>query len=289
MRRAWRSSEFGSSFMVDGNTTLIAHIGYPTGIFKSPMIYNPYFCSIGLNAAVIPMGIKREDYESSFRPIFRMTNVMGGLITMPHKISTVPLLDEVSPAVMIAGSCNAVLKREDGALVGDVFDGEGFVRGVLRKGKSFRGKSALIVGCGGVGSAIAAALAAAGAVRMGLFDLDLVAMEGLARRLQCAYSALDIQLGSNNPEGYDFALNATPMGLNADDPMPMDVARLSPETFVGEAVMREEVTAFLAAARMRGCETQIGVDMLYEQIPAYLEFFGFPTTTPENLRALVRA
>ncbi len=70
--------------------------------------------------------------------------------------------------------------------------------------------------------------------------------------------------------------------------MPIDVARLSPSTFVAEVVMKHETTAFLAAARARGCKTQIGVDMLFEQIPAYLEFFGFPSATPDELRAVAR-
>jgi shikimate dehydrogenase len=76
--------------------------------------------------------------------------------------------------------------------------------------------------------------------------------------------------------------------MNVGDPLPIDVARLEARTFVGEVVMKSETTAFLAAAQQRGCRTQIGTDMLYEQIPAYLEFFGFPTTTAENLRAVAQ-
>jgi shikimate dehydrogenase len=74
------------------------------------------------------------------------------------------------------------------------------------------------------------------------------------------------------------------MGMNAGDPMPMDVTRIASTTFVGEVVMKQEMTAFLDAAKARGCPYQIGTDMLFEQIPAYLEFFGFKTTTPEVLR-----
>ena len=58
--------------------------------------------------------------------------------------------------------------------------------------------------------------------------------------------------------------------------------------FVGEVVMKQAITPFLRAAQERGCETQVGTDMLFEQIPAYLEFFGFPTTTPDELRAVAR-
>ena len=70
--------------------------------------------------------------------------------------------------------------------------------------------------------------------------------------------------------------------------MPMDVSRIAPAAFVGEVVMKQQMTAFLQAAQARGCRFQIGTDMLFEQIPAYLEFFGLPTTTPENLRAVAR-
>jgi shikimate dehydrogenase len=78
------------------------------------------------------------------------------------------------------------------------------------------------------------------------------------------------------------------MGMNDGDPMPMDVSRIAPTTFVGEVVMKTEMTAFLAAAQARGCAVQVGSDMLFEQIPAYLEFFGYGTTTPEVLRSVAR-
>ena len=64
--------------------------------------------------------------------------------------------------------------------------------------------------------------------------------------------------------------------------------RIEPRTFVGEVVMKTEMTAFLSAAQARGCPIQLGSDMLFEQIPAYLEFFGFPGTTPDVLRAVAR-
>ena len=76
--------------------------------------------------------------------------------------------------------------------------------------------------------------------------------------------------------------------MKPGDPMPIDVSRLSPSTFVGEVVLKAETTAFLAAAKARGCPTQVGVDMLFEQIPAYLEFFGFPTTTADELREVAQ-
>jgi shikimate dehydrogenase len=274
--------------MIRGTTTLIAHLGYPTESFRAPMIYNPYFEKHGIDAVVMPMGLKAEDYVNVFRGLFRLTNIRGALITMPHKITTVSLLDEATTTVKVAGSCNAVLRRPDGSLLGDMFDGAGFVRGVERKGHRLAGASALVVGSGGVGSAIAASLAAAGTAAIGLFDSDANAAESLASRLREHYPRIDVRTGSRDPAGYDVVVNATPLGMNEGDPLPIDMSRLAPKTFVGEVVMKQEITPFLRAATEKGCPVQVGTDMLFEQIPAYLEFFGFPSTTPDELRAVAR-
>lgn len=274
--------------MIDGNTRLIAHLGYPTSVFKAPMIYNPYFERIGLNAAVVPMGIPAADYAAAFPVITGLTNFHGALITMPHKVATLGMLDRLSTRAKIAGACNAVVRNPDGSLAGDMFDGEGFVRGMKRGGRTAKGAAALVIGAGGVGSAIAASLAEAGVARLSLFDIDVGAMNGLAGRIRTHYPAIDMSVGQADPAGHDIVVNATPLGMKAGDPLPMDVDRLTDAMFVGEVVMREAETPFLAAARMRGCQTQIGLDMLFEQIPAYLEFFGFPAATADSLRSMAR-
>jgi shikimate dehydrogenase len=274
--------------MINGNTEIIAHIGFPTHAFKAPMIYNPWFEKAGVNAIVVPMGCQAQDYPDFLRAVFKLANIRGALITMPHKVTTVGLLDEVFPTAAIAGSCNAVRRTADGRLQGDMFDGEGFVRGVLRKGLKLQGARALVVGSGGVGSAIAASLAAAGVAALSLFDVHGPSAQGLAERLRQHYPALEVLTGSNDPVGFDLVVNATPMGMNEGDAMPMDVSRIAASTFVGEVVMKTEMTAFLAAAKARGCAVQVGSDMLFEQIPAYLEFFGLPSTTPDVLRSVAQ-
>lgn len=273
---------------IDGHTELIALIGHPTHTVKSPMIYNPHFESAGVNALVVPMGCRPEHFAALVRSLFALENVRGALITMPHKVATLALLDEASVAVKVAGSCNAVRREADGRLVGDMFDGEGFVRGVRRKGLRLAGAKALVVGCGGVGCAIAASLAGAGVHTLALFDANAASAQALADRLRQHHPALQVLVGSNDPQGFDLVVNATPLGMNAGDPLPLDVDRLSFYTLVGEVVMKAEMTPLLQAAQARGCTVQIGTDMLFEQIPAYLEFFGLPTASAEALRATAR-
>lgn len=272
--------------MIDGNTELIAHIGFPTHAFKAPLIYNPWFAHAKVNAVVVPMACQTPDYAAFLRAVFSLGNVRGALVTMPHKVATVGLVDTVRPNAAIAGACNAVRRDESGRLVGEMFDGEGFVRGIRRKGFVVQGARALVVGCGGVGSAIAASLAAAGVAAIALFDMRSASADSLAQRLRQHYPALQVSTGSNDPDGFDLVVNGTPMGMNEGDALPVDVGRIAPTTFVGEVVMKQEMTAFLQAVKARGCRYQVGADMLFEQIPAYLEFFDLPVATPEVLRSL---
>ncbi|MCU4122200.1 shikimate dehydrogenase family protein [Variovorax sp. N23] len=274
--------------MISGKTTLIAHLGYPTEAFKAPMIYNPWFDRQGIDAVVVPMGVKPDVYASVLASLFQLTNIRGALVTMPHKIATVALMDEVTPTARIAGACNAILLRPDGTLRGDQFDGAGFVRGVERKGRLFKGTRVLVSGTGGVGSAIAASIAAAGAAEIALFDVSDASAQALAGRLREHYPALTVRTGSNDPAGFDVVVNATPLGMKAGDPLPFDIDRIGPDTFVGEVVMKSEYTPLLQAAKAKGCAVQVGTDMLFEMIPAYLEFFGFGTASPDDLRAVAQ-
>jgi shikimate dehydrogenase len=274
--------------MISGRTTLIAHLGYPTESFKAPMIYNPWFEKKGIDAVVVPMGVSPHDYPAFLRLLFRLSNIRGALVTMPHKVTTAALLDEVSPAVKIAGSCNAILRRDDGSLYGDMFDGEGFTRGARRQGFEFASADCLVVGAGGVGAAIAASIAAQRPRALAVFDTRQEAAQALVARLRRHDPDLSVEIRDNDPAGYDLVVNATPLGMHPDDPLPFDPQRLDPRAFVGEVVLSTEMTPLLRAAAARGCRYQLGTEMLFEQIPAYLEFFGYGATTPGELREAER-
>ncbi|HEP0607156.1 TPA: shikimate dehydrogenase family protein [Raoultella ornithinolytica] len=272
--------------IISGNTQLIAHLGYPTGGFKAPMIYNPWFDRQQVDVKVVPTGVKPEALATVVPALFTLTNIIGALVTMPHKIATCGLVHRLSPTATIAGACNAIRREADGTLSGDMFDGDGFVLGIRRKGFQPEGARALVVGCGGVGSAIAASLAAAGVRALTLYDSYADAAHALALRLLQHYPLLDISLMQRDPQGHDLVVNATPLGMKAGDPLPLDPQRLTPGTWVGEVVMTQAFTPLLQAAQARDCPVQRGTDMLFEMIPAYLRFFNLPVATPEQLREL---
>ena len=274
--------------MISGRTQIIAHLGYPTESFTAPMIYNPWFAHRGINAVVVPMGVKAEHYAAFLRPLFSLSNIRGALVTMPHKVTTAGMLDRVSTAVEIAGSCNAILRCPDGSLQGEMFDGVGFTRAAKAQGFTFAGADCLIVGAGGVGSAIAAAIAPERPASIALYDIREGAAEALAARLRRHYPGLDVRLGGNDPAGCGLVVNATPLGMAEGDPLPFDPDRLSPDALVGDVVLGAGVTPLLQAASRHDCRTLVGTDMLFEQIPAYLHFFGFGHATTEELRAVAK-
>lgn len=268
--------------MITGRATLIAHIGYPTDTFASSSLCNPWFDRNGIDAAVIPMSARAEGYPDLFRALFTLTNLRGALVTMPHKVTTMGLVDEVSPAAAIAGATNAVVKREDGSLLADQFDGAGFVRALVHKGFDPEGRRVMIVGTGGVGSAIAASLAAGGVGEISLVNRHAESAEELSKRLRAHYPHVDTRLGSRDSPGFDLLVNATSLGARAGDPLPLDLDGVESTTFVADAVNKPELTPLLVAAQQRGCTIQAGRDMLLEMVPAYLAFFGFDGAAVED-------
>ncbi len=212
--------------VISGNTRLIAHLGYPTASFKAPMIYNPWFVDQQVDVKVVPMGVRPEDYAAFIPPLFTMTNIIGALVTMPHKIATCDLVQRLSPTAAIAGACNAIRREADGSLSGDMFDGEGFVLGLRRKGFNPQGTRAWW-------------LAAAGWDRLSPLpsrrraqrpDPVRYPARGGARprrALHQHYPQLDITLMQPDPAGHELVVNATPLGMKASDPLPLDVDRLA--------------------------------------------------------------
>ena len=250
------------------------------------MIYNPWFEKNDIDAVVVPMGVKPEEYRAFFPLLFKMTNIRGALVTMPHKVVTTELVDELTPIAQVAGAANAVLVRDDGSLLGDQFDGAGFARGVARKGFDAKGKRALVVGNGGVGSPIAASLVADGVAGIGLFDPFIAASEALAGRLAKHYPDVEVTRRVQGSRRIRPGGERDPAGHEGRRPAP-DGRRSHRADHLRRGRGDEADDHPVPAGRHRpGCRIQVGQDMLFEQIPAYLEFFGYGSPTPDELRAV---
>ncbi len=262
------------SLLVQGTTRVFPVVGCPVRQVKAPLLYNEWFRRTGQDCIVVPIEIAPPDFATVLPALLRAGNVGGAMVTIPHKVSTVDLLQDCSDAVRIAGACNAVVRRADGSLFGELFDGVGLVRAAQRHGFVAAGARCLVAGAGGAGAAIAAALAAAGVGVVRLFDTRRAHAQELAEQLGVHYPGTDIHAGPADLAGFDLLVNATPLGMEPDDPLPLDVSQLRPQMLVAEIVMKRDTTPLLEAARATGCRVVQGREMLQEQMPLYLRFFG---------------
>jgi shikimate dehydrogenase len=267
---------------IRGTTLVYPVLGSPIAQVKAPMLYNALFASTGVDAVVVPIEVAPADFPALVKGLLRARNVPGAFVTIPHKPAAVGLLDDCSDAVRIAGACNAIVRRADGTLYGELFDGIGFVRAAERTGFTVADSHCLVVGAGGAGAAIAAALAAAGAARVRLFDTRTDHARELAARLQTHFARVSVESGEARLDGFDLVVNATPLGMELVDPVPVDVGQIAPDMLIGEIVMKREVTPLVAAARERGCRVVLGREMLQEQMPLYLDFFGLPAAQQDG-------
>jgi shikimate dehydrogenase len=216
-----------------------------------------------------------------------MKNLGGFTVTIPHKTAILPLLGRVTKRAQAAGSINLVKRDRDGTLSGDVADGLGFVKGLEAQGHRVKGASVWLVGLGGAGGAIAAALCEAGVGRLLVSELDDGRADAALNRLSRFYPDVPVANVDTPPKGIHYAINATPLGLRPGDPLAFDPMTLDHDTLVAEVIMSPVETALLQRARTQGRRIHHGRHMLDHQVPFYLEWFGIDSKGIDIVR-LVR-
>ena len=275
---------------ISGTTRVFPVIGWPVEQVKAPAIYNAYFAKHNIDAVCVPMRVAPEHYASFVKSMMSAPNVGGICVAIPHKAATIEVGDIATPAALVAGAANAIFRDKDGRIIADLIDGEGFVRAldvtVAANGFDYPSSSVLIVGCGGVGSAVAASLADRGIAHLGLVDIDPAVVSGLAERLRKHYPATLITSGEIDESGYDLLVNGTPLGMNPGDPMPFSLDNAKPSAVIADCGMKTENTELLRVAAERGHRVQKGKEMLFEQAPLYMARFGWPGVTADEFRAL---
>ncbi|MET0310568.1 MAG: shikimate dehydrogenase [Burkholderiaceae bacterium] len=262
---------------ITGTTALYLIIGDPVGQVRAPEVFNLVFERLGIDAALLPAHVAPSGLEAFLRGAFEARNLEGLFLAIPHKPLVMPFLDEASPIALAAGAVNGVRRTADGRLVGGQFDGLGFVSALAHFGIEFRGPAhrTLIIGAGGGASAIAASMASEGATSVCLYDPVPGRAEALSERVMKHFPACATRaVRTNDPAGYDLVVNASPLGLQHGDALPCEVSRMNPGTAVMDILMKNQPTPFVRAARARGLTAHPGFEMLIQQAPHYLEFFG---------------
>ena len=260
---------------ITGNTRLYAIVGDPIEQVRSPEVYCHELARAGIDAVLVPVHIAAGDVRAVLPALLKLRNLDGVLVTAPFKADALAIADAVHPRARRAGAVNALRREADGQWFGDMFDGEGFVRGLAARGHEVQGKSALLLGCGGAGSAIAGALVDAGVKELTVTDPDAERARSLVSTLSESSPDCLIKAGRADAAGKDLIVNASVIGMRDGDGMPADLGPLASHVVVGDVVLRPEdrPTALIAHARQCGCSVATGIDMHSGQVNAILEFF----------------
>ena len=154
-------------------------------------------------------------------------NIAGMIVTVPHKFAAYRHCDSATKRAQLLGSVQILRRDAHSTWHGDHLDGEGFVVGIRAAGARPKGQRALLVGAGGAGSAIALALLESGVEQLAIHDSDVARRDALLAKLQPRFGE-EVTIGSADPTGYSLIVNATPRGIRAGDPLPIDVVKLEP-------------------------------------------------------------
>jgi shikimate dehydrogenase len=259
---------------INGETRLLPILGDPVRQVRAPLVWTGLFRANGVNAACLPFHVAPPDLAGFVAALRGVRNLIGLIVTVPHKPAAAALAGRLTPRAARIGAVNVLRPEDDGGWTGDMLDGEGFVRGLRRAGQRLEGRRVLLLGAGGVGAAIASSLAEAGVAAIHVADLDEARAAALAHRLEGAGAAMGV--AEPRTQGFDMLVNATPLGLRPDDPLPFGTAQMIPGTIVGDVVMGKTTSRLVAAARAAGCFAQAGTVLMDEQLPAMAEFFRLP-------------
>ena len=254
--------------MIGGKTKLLALIGDPVGHSLSPAMHNASFAADGLDFVYVALRVGAEDLPDAVRGAAALG--LGGFnVTMPHKRAMVPLVDELDEGARISGAVNTVV-IEDQKLRGFNTDGPGMIEACGEAGIWLDGRRVLLLGAGGAAASVAAAFCDEGIGELIIVNRNVEHAGTLADKLREADKEAEIEV---HPTGAldgtvraPIIVNATPLGMRDDDPLPLPPEYLEGGVALVDAVYRPGAeTALVRRARERGATVVTGQRMLLYQ------------------------
>lgn len=262
--------------MITGRTKVFPILAHPVDHVRTPQALNAVFMARHYDGVVVPVDVSEgEGLLQALTALRWFGNWGGSIVTIPHKIAAASLCDRLTARAGAAGAVNVIRREPDGSLTGELLDGTGFVTGLRKRGYDPAGRSVFLAGAGGAASAIAFALAAAGARRLTIVNRSRAKSEALASRLRALFPATIFAM-DGAPPGHDLVVNGTSLGMRDSDPLPLDPRHLDASMMVAEVIMNPEETALLRLATARGCATQSGKAMLEGQLAEIFDFLVAP-------------
>ncbi len=250
---------------ISGKTKVVCLLGYPVEHSFSPAMHNAAFEFLNIDCCYVAFSVRPDMLKDAVNGI-RALSLVGANVTVPHKENVIPYLDEISDEALFIGAVNTI-KNNEGRLIGYNTDGRGFMQSLEDEGIILKDKRLLILGAGGAARAIGYYLCKE-ASYIYLHDVDEKKANLLSahlNNLKGNVSAVDKDFVNNKDSllNVDVIINATPLGLKPDDPMPLNMSFVNKNQVICDLIYKE--TPILRHASAMGCKTMNGLGMLLWQ------------------------
>jgi shikimate dehydrogenase len=269
---------------VNGKTRLYGIVGDPIEQVRSPEMVTYDLQRRGLNAVLIPFHVNVADFDEVVPQLLKMPNLDGLIFTIPFKARALKFAQVLGPQAKVIGainvlgrihSVNEVVSKASEAgddWKGEIFDGLGCVEAFRWRGYALQAKRLMLIGLGGAGSAICAAVAAEKPASMRLFDLDATRCEAMKRLVFSVSPSTAVTIGPPISNEMDVLLNASPVGMLGDHRLPIDADSFRSDLIVFDAIVKPEITPLLSLAQSCGCSIVQGREMMRGQISKIVDY-----------------
>jgi shikimate dehydrogenase len=245
---------------ISGRTKITGLFGYPVEHTLSPAMHNAAFKALGLDYCYVPFPVHPDYLEGAVRAI-RALNLSGVNVTVPHKEKVIKFLDEVNEEASFIGAVNTIV-NSGGRLIGYNTDGRGFMQSLFEGGISIEDRDILIIGAGGASRAISYYLSQK-TKTLYLYDIDKEKIEKLVQDFKKIRKNVSSIEDIASIERFHIIINATPLGLKKEDPLPFDTVLLRRGQTVCDLIYKK--TRLLEEVSKKGCATLNGMGMLLWQ------------------------
>ncbi len=270
-----------SNHIISGKTKFIAHIGFPTHSFTAPKILNPCFKLLNKDLIVVPMGCKKKDLNNLIKGLKKLDNFFGALITMPHKEKIVTFLQKKKKIVKLTNTCNILKIDNKKKLIGDMTDIIGFENSIKALDLDIKNKNILLIGAGGIGTTLSHYFLTEGVKKVRIHDVNNEKSVQLCEAIRNKSPKFNFKIWNYNKNNFDYLINASPAGTNNEYPVHQNIIKNS--KVVVDFVLSNKKTKLLELAKKNNSKVISGYEILINQIPSMLKFFGFKSLSKLEL------
>lgn len=243
-----------------------AVIGNPIEHSLSPLMHNTWMTVEERDATYLPLHVLPENLEQAFTGM-KVLGISGFNITIPHKETILPLLDELDPLAKKMGAVNTVVRLENGQYKGYNTDGLGFVKSLEDAvGTQHKNKRLLIIGAGGASRGICFALVQEGYTNIAIANRTVSKAQAICNELDTNAEALSLDEAATQLGEFDIIVQTTSAGLNHSEfALPLSLENLSKTAIVADIVYNPLMTPFLAQSKEKGATVVTGLGMFIHQ------------------------